>query len=76
MCSLYTPAQSGAGYTPLRCFLSILREKRHGGVEKNPYNKDGVFKDIFKVIIRFFRYLKSDIKEILTKSLANNVYKK
>jgi sterol desaturase/sphingolipid hydroxylase (fatty acid hydroxylase superfamily) len=46
------------------------------GVEKNPYNKDGVIKDIFKVIIRFFRYLKSDIKEISIKSVANNIYKK
>ena len=37
------------------------------GVEKNPYNKDGVFKDIFKVIIKFFRYLKADVKALLTK---------
>ena len=43
------------------------------GVEKNPYNKDGVFKDIFKVVVRFFRYLKIDIKKLLTKSVANNV---
>ena len=42
------------------------------GIEKNPYNKDGVIKDIFKVIIRFFRYLKSNIKEISIKSVANN----
>jgi len=34
------------------------------GVSKNIYNKDGVIKDIFKVIIRFFRYLKSDIKKL------------
>ncbi len=41
------------------------------GVEKNPYNKDGVIKDIFKVVVRFLRLLKSDVKEFLLNSAPN-----
>lgn len=32
------------------------------GVEENPYNKDGVIKDIFKIIVRFFNYLTDSFK--------------
>lgn len=40
---------------------TVLKEL---GVEENRYNKVGVFKDILRGLVEFFKYLKSDTKTI------------